>query len=157
MHLYCKLTADTLCQQKIKTPGENRMKLFHLIRRLICQTGLALLIAGSAMFVSLPAQAGMLGTSEMTHSLPISLSTAEITQQRSWLQKQLEANGVNQADAALRVSSLSDSQIQQVNQRVDEMPAGAGVVGIIALGFLVLAITDLIGITDVFPFIRPQN
>jgi hypothetical protein len=129
------------------------MKLFHLIR----QTGLALLIAGGAMFVSLPAQAGMVSTAQMTHSLTSSLSAAEITQQRGWIQSQLEANGVTKADAALRVSSLSDSQIQQVHQRVDEMPAGAGALGTIALIALVLVITDLTGITDVFPFIRPQN
>ena len=129
------------------------MNLYHFIR----QTGLALLIASGAMFVSLPAQAGMVGTAEMTRSLTISLSAAEITQQRNWIQRQLEANGVNKVDAALRVSSLSDSQIQQVQQRVDEMPAGAGVLGVIAFGFLVLVITDLTGLTDVFPFIRPQN
>jgi len=129
------------------------MKLLQLIR----QAGLALLIAGSAMFVSLPAQAGMVGTTEMTQSLNINLTAAEITEQRNWIQKQLEANGVSKADAALRVSSLSDSQIQQVNQRVEEMPAGAGVVGVLAFGFLVLVITDLTGLTDVFPFIRPQN
>ncbi len=129
------------------------MKLFHLIR----QTGLALLIAGGAMFVSLPAQAGMVGTAQMTHSLTSSLSAAEITQQRGWIQSQLEANGVTKTNAAIRVSSLSDSQIQQVHQRIDEMPAGAGALGVIAFGFLVLVITDLTGLTDVFPFIRPQN
>ena len=129
------------------------MKLFHLIR----QASLALLIAGGAMFVSLPAQAGMVGTAQMTHSLTSSLSAAEITQQRHWIQSQLEANGVTKADAALRVSSLSDSQIQQVHQRIDEMPAGASALGTIALIALVLVITDLTGITDVFPFIRPQN
>ena len=129
------------------------MKLFHLIR----QASLALLIAGGAMFVSLPAQAGMVGTAQMTHSLTSSLSAAEITQQRGWIQSQLEANGVTKANAALRVSSLSDSQIQQVQQRIDEMPAGAGALCTIALIALVLVITDLTGITDVFPFIRPQN
>ena len=111
----------------------------------------------TSLFVGLPAQAGMVGTAQMTNSLNVSLSAAEITQQRNWIQRQLEANGVTKADAALRVSSLSDSQIQQVHQRIDEMPAGAGALGTIALIALVLVITDLTGITDVFPFIRPQN
>ena len=116
-----------------------------------------LAIVTTSLFVGLPAQAGMVGTAQMTHSLTTSLSAAEITQQRHWIQSQLEANGVTKADAALRVSSLSDSQIQQVHQRIDEMPAGAGALGTIALIALVLVITDLTGLTDVFPFIRPQN
>lgn len=114
-------------------------------------------VAVVLIFAAIPAQAGMVGTAEMTSSVNTGLSNAEIATQRSWIQQQLEANGVPANNAALRVSSLSDSQIQQIHQRIDEMPAGAGVLGVIAFGFLVLVITDLTGLTDVFPFIRPQN
>jgi hypothetical protein len=55
------------------------------------------------------------------------------------------------------VSSLSDAQVQQIHQRIDEMPAGSGALGTVAFIFLVLVITDLTGLTDVFPFIRPVN
>ena len=114
-------------------------------------------VAVVLIFAAIPAQAGMVGTAEMTSSLNTGLSSAEISVQRSWIQQQLEVNGVNASDAVIRVSSLSDRQVQQIHQRIDEAPAGAGALGIIALIALVLVITDLTGYTDVFPFIRPQN
>lgn len=108
----------------------------------------------ASLFVGLPAQAGMLGTAEM---LDMNSPSSEIATQRDWIQQQLEANGVETADAALRVASLSDQQVEQVHQRFDEMPAGAGAVGTVAIIFLVLVVTDLVGYTDIFPFIRPAS
>ena len=129
------------------------MDLIKVARKLIT----ILAIVTTSLFIGLPAQAGMVGTAEMTSSLNTGLSSAEISVQRSWIQQQLEVNGVNASDAVIRVSSLSDRQVQQIHQRIDEAPAGAGALGIIALIALVLVITDLTGYTDVFPFIRPQN
>ena len=117
---------------------------------------MAVAIVATSLFVSLPAQAGMVGTAELAGNAQI-LNTSELSAQRNWIQQQLEANGVSANDAALRVSSLSDQQVQQVQQRLEEMPAGAGVGTVLVIGFLVLVITDLVGLTDVFPFIRPAN
>ncbi len=118
---------------------------------------LVLSIISTSLFVGLPAQAGMVGTATMSNSLQITTNAETLIEQRQWIQTQLEANGVAPADAAIRVSSLSDNQVQQVHQRIDEMPAGSGALGTIAFIFLVLMITDLTGLTDVFPFIRPAN
>lgn len=128
------------------------MQLVNLSKRLT----IIMTIVMSSLFVGLPAQAGMVGTAGLSN-LQTTTSVESLVEQRHWIKTQLEANGVAPADAALRVSSLSDRQVQQVHQRIDEMPAGAGALGIIAFGFLVLAITDLTGLTDVFPFIRPVN
>ncbi|MCP4489089.1 MAG: PA2779 family protein [Gammaproteobacteria bacterium] len=129
------------------------MKLVNLFKH----SGLVALIACLATFVSLPAQSAMLGTADMIGHSQVALGSESITTQRQWIQSQLEANGVGQSDAMLRVSSLSDSQVQQIHQRIDELPAGASTGGIILFGFLVLLITDLTGLTDVFPFIRPLD
>ncbi len=128
------------------------MKLMRLLK----QTSLAVMIAVLSTFVSIPAQAGMVGTAELAGNAQV-LSASELGAQRNWIQQQLEANGVSANDAALRVSSLSDQQVQQVQQRLEEMPAGAGVGTVLVIGFVVLVITDLVGLTDVFPFIRPAN
>lgn len=108
----------------------------------------------ASLFVGLPAQAGMLGTAEM---LDMNSPSSEIATQRGWIQQQLEANGVGTADAVLRVASLSDQQVEQVHQRFEEMPAGAGALGAVVFVALVLMITDLVGYTDVYPFIRPAS
>lgn len=126
------------------------MLFARLLKKLIV---ISALVMGS-MFIGLPAQAGMVGTAEI---LDISSPAQEITAQRTWIQQQLEANGVNTEDAILRVASLSDQQVQQVHQRFEDMPAGAGALGTVAFIFVVLLITDYAGITDIFPFVRPAS
>ena len=79
---------------------------------------------------------------------------------RDDVQKQLVLLGINPEEAASRVASLSNGEIQQIAGRLDELPAGEGgigaVVGAILIIFLVLLITDLMGLTDVFPFVKKK-
>ncbi|UCE52298.1 MAG: PA2779 family protein [Desulfobacterales bacterium] len=71
----------------------------------------------------------------------------------------LTAQGIDPLEAKARLDSLSDAEIQQISDRIDQLPAGGGVleaVAIIAIVlFLVLLILDMIGVTDVFTFINP--
>ena len=65
---------------------------------------------------------------------------------------------VDPEEAARRVAGLSDEEIEQIAGRLDDLPAGEGalgaVIGAILVIFLVLLITDLQGLTDVFPFVK---
>ena len=38
---------------------------------------------------------------------------------------------------------------------MDQLPAGAGVIGILFAVFIVLLVTDILGFTKIFPFTRP--
>jgi len=51
-------------------------------------------------------------------------------------------------------SALTDDEARLLAQRIDQMPAGGGIVGAIVLIFLVLLVTDVLGLTDVFPFTK---
>lgn len=77
---------------------------------------------------------------------------------REDVQDQLALLGVDPDEAASRVDSLSDEEIRQIAGKMDELPAGEGglgiVVGAILIIFLVLLITDLLGLTDVYPFVK---
>jgi len=77
---------------------------------------------------------------------------------REDVQKQLTAMGIDPAEAESRVASLSDEEIQGIAGRLDELPAGEGAVGAIVgaalIVFLVLLVTDLLGLTDVFTFVK---
>ena len=103
------------------------------------------------------------------------ISTAEILKQtqqdhererlrtvfdRSEVRRQLEAWGVKGEEAKAWVDSLTDEEIAEITARIDQMPAGAGalgtLVGVAFLVFLVLLITDILGYTDVFPFIKAR-
>lgn len=73
---------------------------------------------------------------------------------RADVQDQLLKQGVNPADVEDRVAALSDTEAQQMAQQLEELPAGAGVIGALFAVFIILLITDILGLTDVYPFTR---
>ncbi len=79
---------------------------------------------------------------------------------REDVQQQLTTLGVDPEEAARRVASLSDEEIQQIAGRLEELPAGEGgvgaIVGVILIIFLVLLVTDLLGLTDIYPFVKKK-
>ena len=103
--------------------------------------------------VSLQAQSAMVGTAEMQPQSMIH-QFGDLTQQRDWLTEQLITGGVKAEDAKMRVAAMTDSQVQEIHKRIDEHPAGGNAVIIVLLA---LVITDLLGYTDIFPFIRPAD
>lgn len=128
------------------------MKLRQTMKKFVQASALAITL----LLSSLPGQAAMVGTAQITRDIAgLSIDAQTLQQERLWIQQQLVSNGVSQADSTIRVSQLSDSQVHHVRHKFDEMPAGAGAVGI-AIGVgIVLLVTDLIGLTDIFPFVRP--
>lgn len=66
----------------------------------------------------------------------------------------LQAQGVNANDAIARVQAMSDAEVAQLASRVDQAPAGGDVFGILFSVFLILLVTDILGLTKVFPFTR---
>lgn len=76
---------------------------------------------------------------------------------REDVQQQLLSMGVDSADIESRIDLMTDAEIAQLNQQMADLPAGAGVLGIVVLVFLVFVITDLIGATDIFPFVHPVH
>lgn len=74
---------------------------------------------------------------------------------RDDVRSQLIAQGVDPAQVEQRVAALSDQEVRQMNERLDRMPAGANsVVGALFAVFVILLVTDLLGLTDVYPFTR---
>jgi len=69
--------------------------------------------------------------------------------------------GVDAVEAQKRVASLSDAELAKISQTLDQLPAGGdgvgAVVGAVVLIFLVLLITDLLGLTSVFPFVNAKR
>ncbi|MCS2609431.1 PA2779 family protein [Halomonas dongshanensis] len=73
---------------------------------------------------------------------------------RADVQQQMLLQGVDPADVEARVFALSDAEARQMADQLDQMPAGAGVVGALFAVFIILLITDILGLTDVYPFTR---
>lgn len=104
--------------------------------------------------ISQPANAGMLGTQSL---LPHSLSQQDQQQARQQIENQLIELGVEADMAKARIASLSDQQVADITNRLNDLPAGADAGGVILTVFIVFVITDVIGATDIFPFIHPVN
>ncbi|MDP2536056.1 PA2779 family protein [Alteromonas stellipolaris] len=75
---------------------------------------------------------------------------------RADVQEKLVSLGVSQGDAVSRINGMTNSEIAQLNNQLNDAPAG-GVVGAVMTVLAIIAILDLVGVTDVYPFIRPIN
>ncbi len=114
----------------------------------IAKLNRCLLIALAAFAVSLPSQAAMVGTAQMQSS-QLSIDLGSIAAKRDWIEEQLVVGGVDAKDAESRVVAMTDEQVVQIHQRIDESPAG-GADGLVII-ILILVITELMGYTDIIP------
>lgn len=115
----------------------------------------AIIIAANLAAVAFlsPAQAGVISTEaaiEMEeHDARIERINSVL--QRDSVQKQMVRLGVDPQLAAARLASLSDGELQQLEARMDELPAGAdGALQVLGIVLLVLLVLELVGVTDVF-------
>lgn len=99
-----------------------------------------------------PIQAGMVGTQDLLSNPAMS---QDIVLLRHNIEQQLIELGVDAERASMRVASMSDEQVSEISKRISDYPAGASVGGILLTIFIVFVITDVIGATDIFPFIHP--
>ncbi len=89
-------------------------------------------------------------------------NSADMARVRAFLERkevrdQLLAMGVNPKDVSARVNSLSRTQVADLAGRIGNLPAGGDLGGILFVGlvvFLVLLYTDIMGYTDIFPFVK---
>jgi hypothetical protein len=103
------------------------------------------------------AMAGMIGTeqSAATLSTPVDRSALHALLEREDVQRQLVALGVDPTDAHARVAALTNDQARDMAARIDEMPAGGiDVLGALFTVAIILLVTDLLGFTRVYPFMR---
>ncbi len=75
---------------------------------------------------------------------------------RADVQEQLLAQGVTIDEVEARVAALSDAEVHQMAEQLEQLPAGAGggVIGALFAVFIILLVTDILGLTDVYPFTR---
>ena len=78
---------------------------------------------------------------------------------RENIQAALVSQGIDPQEAQKRIDSLSDAEVNDIVNRLDQLPAGGvlGTILIIAfLVFLILLLTDIGGYTDIFPFVKKK-
>lgn len=69
---------------------------------------------------------------------------------RDSVRGELLGRGVSPADVELRLSSLTDSELALLEERIDALPAGGDLLAVIGVVFVVLLILELVGVTNIF-------
>ena len=110
--------------------------------------------------ISPPAHAAMVNTAEILKQSKHNFARDRINifLGRSEVHKHLVAWGINPEEAKARTDSLTDQEIEKIVASIDQFPAGGGALGTIVgaalIIFLVLLLTDILGLTDVFYFVK---
>jgi len=130
------------------------MRLFH---RFYKPVSYIVSVGMLAMSLHLPvANATMVGTESVVQAVQTQQQRARVHEilNREDVKAKLESLAVEPAQVQARVDALTDDEARQLAKSIDEMPAGGDILGAVVLIFLVLLITDLLGLTDVYPFTK---
>lgn len=101
-----------------------------------------------------------MASTEAILSPAVSVSAHEKVSQfiaRDDVAKTFEQLGVDSKMAEKRIAMMSDEEVSTIASKIDTLPAGGdfgGIVGAIVFVFIVLLITDILGLTKVFGFTR---
>lgn len=110
-----------------------------------------------------PVYAGMMTTTDAIQLEQGAVERAQLVSllEREDVRDQLAGMGVDPEEAKQRVAAMTDQQIQELNQRLETLPAGSSTFGtiliVLLIVFIVFIITDATGATDIFPFVKPVN
>jgi hypothetical protein len=135
-----------------------------MTRFLLLGRAIALIMAAVVLITAMPlgvAQAALITTDQVIGDAADERGRVTAFLQRQDVRAQMVALGVDPAEAAARVASLSDREVRHVAGQIDRLPAGQGVIvaliGAAVLIFVILLITDILGLTDIFPFVRHRS
>lgn len=116
---------------------------------------LNLTMAGLLAFGGVQAQAnaGMIETSQFAAEISMQEQRNSVIDlmARQDVAAELTAMGVDIEKARERVASLSDAEITQLHNKLDQLPAGSGAAGTVLVVLLILILLDVAGVTDIFP------
>lgn len=124
----------------------------------------ATLVSASLVFSGMAhaAPSALIGTEEaaaaaqavQTASLSTGHQRLNAALDRADLAAALQARGVSVDEMRSRVAALTDVEASQMLAQIDSAPAGADVLGLLFSVFIILLVTDILGLTKVFPFTR---
>jgi hypothetical protein len=129
------------------------------LRRITQPVNVFVVIALTALILPLPAQAALVSTERLVQAQQAQSERERLATSlnREDVKQQLLAYGVKPVDVQARVDGLTDQEVQTLAAQMDTLPAGGDVLGLAVFVFLVLLLTDILGFTDIFPFVVKQH
>ena len=104
-------------------------------------------------------QANMIGTEAVVEQESAEQTRGDVLDllARDDVRDQLVSWGVDPEDAENRVQAMTADELETLQEQMGDEPAGAGASSVVSAAlivFLVLLITDILGYTNVFPFVE---
>lgn len=128
-----------------------------ILRRLTKPVSHLVVLGMLALSLHFPAaNAAMVGTKAVVNAAEVQQSRERIvsTLNRDDVKAQLMARGVDPSQVQARLDSLTDEEVQTLAAKMDQLPAGGDGLGLLVFIFIVLLITDILGYTNIFPFVK---
>ena len=132
-----------------------------MLKKIMRPVALLLVVSFCLLNFNVPnAQAKMVGTDAVIAGQQAADQRAQLADfmAREDVKQIMTQYGVDPIEAQQRVDSLSNEELADLANSIDQLPAGGSAVGVIVgaalLVFIVLLITDLVGLTHVFPFVN---
>jgi len=123
----------------------------------------SIIVAIFVLVISGPFQsvfAAMIGTETMMEASQGQEARNRIKQLlvREDVRQALINQRIDPREAGARIDSLSDAEAIGVVDKLDQLPAGSGALEVFLIVslivFIILLITDIMGYTDIFPFVK---
>ena len=127
------------------------------LRRLTQPVAHLVVLGMLALSLHLPAaNAALVGTEAVVSTAQAQQDRERVlnTLNRDDVKAQLVARGVDPAQVQARLESLTDEEVQTLAANMDQLPAGGDALGLLVFLFIVLLITDILGFTNIFPFVK---
>lgn len=110
-----------------------------------------LTIAFIMLSVIQPVSAAIIGTDALLgNESSVVVTENQIQQLRQQVSQVLIDHGVEAGAAVHRSNSLSHLELQALQNRINELPAGQGALGLLGAVFLVLIVLEFLGVINVF-------
>jgi hypothetical protein len=137
------------------------MKRLHAILRSVA--GIVIISFGMSSVFIVPCHAGMVDTADILQTQDHVSARQKVTAylDRKDVAQQLEDWGVSAVQAKARVDAMTDQEVITLADNINTMPAGGVdavtiILAVSVISFVTLIVTDILGVTDVFTFIKKR-
>lgn len=115
-----------------------------------------LIVSTVSLGIPLQAQASIVSSQAALTEVAASANRDKVQSflARADVAQSLQDHGLNASDASARVAAMTDREVAELAGRIDQAPAGGDILGLVFTVFIVLLVTDILGLTKVFPFTR---
>lgn len=117
---------------------------------------------GFMAIVVAPVQAAMVGTDAVLQAADVAAArqTVKSFLDRQEVIQQLQDWGVAPGEAQARIDAMTADEVTLLAGEIEKLPAGGDALGFVLLlalvSFIVLIVLDILGVTDIFTFIKKK-